>query len=165
MQFSHKIAGGDFSRAGHAASSVKRVLRELNIDPIVSKHVVIGLYEAEVNVVAHAWSGTVDVDIDGTRVKITITDKGPGIEDIERAMEEGYSTASAEVREMGFGAGLGLSNMKKNSDSFVIESIPGEGTKVELVNYLGRHKVPSSIKNTLKAGRTATSYGSNKTGI
>ena len=136
MQLRHKIAGGDFANAGKVASSVKKILRQLNIDHTISKRVVIALYEGEVNVVAHACSGIVDVEIDESRIRITITDKGPGIADIEKAMEEGYSTATPQVREMGFGAGMGLSNMKKNSDSMKITSVPGEGTVVELINYI-----------------------------
>ena len=135
MQFRHKIAGGDFNRAGNVASAVKKVLQQLNIDHRQTKRIVIALYEGEVNVVAHAYSGVVDVDIDSEKVRITISDKGPGIPDIERAMEEGFSTATPQVREMGFGAGMGLSNMKRNSDSMNIKSIPGEGTTVELIKY------------------------------
>lgn len=136
MQFRHKIAGGDFAKAGNVASSVKKVLRQLNIDQTISKRIVIALYEGEVNVVAHAYSGIIDVIIDEFKILVTITDKGPGIADIEQAMEEGYSTATPQVREMGFGAGMGLANMKKNSDSMKISSIPGEGTVVELNTYI-----------------------------
>ena len=139
MQFRHKISGGDFTRAGNVASAVKKILRQLNIDHSVSKRIVIALYEGEVNVVAHAYSGVIDVDIDEEKIKTRITDIGPGIIDIEMAMEEGYSTASPQVREMGFGAGMGLANMKKNSDSMKISSVPGEGTTVELVNYIKPH--------------------------
>jgi serine/threonine-protein kinase RsbT len=136
MQLRHRIAGGDFANAGKVASSVKKILRQLNIDHTIAKRVVIALYEGEVNVVAHAWSGIVEVEVDESMIRITITDKGPGIADIERAMEEGYSTATPQVREMGFGAGMGLSNMKKNSDSMKITSVPGGGTVVELINYI-----------------------------
>jgi len=136
MQIRHKIAGGDFTRAGNVASAVKKVLQQPNIDHRQSKRIVIALYEGEVNVVAHAYSGVVDVDIDSERVRITISDKGPGIADIAKAMEEGFSTATPQVREMGFGAGMGLSNMKKNSDLMNITSVPGEGTMVELINYI-----------------------------
>jgi serine/threonine-protein kinase RsbT len=136
MQFRHKISGGDFSRAGNVASAIKKVLRQLNIDHSVSKRIVIALYEGEVNVVAHAYSGVIEVDIDEDRIETKITDKGPGIEDIDKAMEEGYSTASPQVREMGFGAGMGLANMKKNSDQMKISSVPGEGTTVELITYI-----------------------------
>jgi anti-sigma regulatory factor (Ser/Thr protein kinase) len=136
MQFRHKISGGDFARAGNVASAVKKILRQLNIDHSVSKRIVIALYEGEVNVVAHAYSGVIEVDVDEEKIKTRITDKGPGIIDIEKAMEEGYSTATPQVRDMGFGAGMGLSNMKKNSDSMKISSVPGEGTIVELVTYI-----------------------------
>jgi anti-sigma regulatory factor (Ser/Thr protein kinase) len=136
MQFRHKIAGGDFAKAGNIASALKKVLAQLNIDHSVSKRIVIALYEGEVNVVAHAYSGVIDIEIDENRIKILITDKGPGIADINKAMEEGYSTATPQVREMGFGAGMGLSNMKKNSDSMKISSTPGEGTCVELTTYI-----------------------------
>ena len=136
MQVRHKIAGGDFANAGKVASSVKKILRQLNIDHTISKRVVIALYEGEVNVVAHAYSGIVDVEIDESRIRIIITDNGPGIPDIAQAMEEGYSTATPQVREMGFGAGMGLSNMKRNSDSMNITSTPGGGTVVELINYI-----------------------------
>lgn len=136
MQFRHKIAGGDFAKAGNVASSLKKVLRQLNIDHTVSKRIVIALYEGEVNVVAHAYSGVIEVEIDEEKIKITITDIGPGIIDIEKAMKEGYSTATSQVREMGFGAGMGLSNMKKNSDLMKISSVPGEGTIVELITYI-----------------------------
>jgi serine/threonine-protein kinase RsbT len=136
MQLRHKIAGGDFTKAGNVASSVKKILRQLNIDNAVSKRIVVALYEGEINVVAHAYSGIIEIVIDEKKIKITITDEGPGIADIEIAMEEGYSTASPQVREMGFGAGMGLANMKRNSDSMKITSEPGKGTVVELINYL-----------------------------
>jgi serine/threonine-protein kinase RsbT len=136
MQFRHKIAGGDFAKAGNIASAVKKILRQLNIDHSIAKRIVIALYEGEVNVVAHAYSGVIEVEIDEDRIKITIIDKGPGIANIEQAMEEGYSTATPQVREMGFGAGMGLANMKKNSDSMKISSVPGEGTIVELITYI-----------------------------
>jgi serine/threonine-protein kinase RsbT len=139
MLIKHNIAGGDFANAGNIASSVKRVLRQLNIDHHVSKRIVIGLYEAEVNVVAHAYAGTANILIDNEKVQVTVNDSGPGINDISKAMEEGYSTASPHVREMGFGAGMGLSNMKKNSDLMNISSIPGNGTRVELVNYIRKN--------------------------
>ncbi|MDX9810843.1 MAG: ATP-binding protein [Bacteroidales bacterium] len=136
MQFRQKIAGGDFVNAGNVASSLKKILRQLNIDHAISKRIVIALYEGEVNVVAHAWSGVVEFEIDSSSIRIIISDKGPGIPDIDRAMEEGFSTASQQVREMGFGAGMGLSNMKKNSDYMKISSEPGVGTVVELITYL-----------------------------
>jgi serine/threonine-protein kinase RsbT len=139
MLMRHKIAGGDFANAGNVASAVKKVLRQLNIDHRISKRVVIALYEAEVNVVAHAYSGIAEVLISEDRIEISVTDAGPGIEDIGKAMQEGFSTASPHVREMGFGAGMGLSNMKKNSDYMDISSVPGKGTTVKLITYLNNN--------------------------
>lgn len=136
MQFKYKIAGGDFTNAGNASSAVKKILKQLNIYPAVSKRIVVALYEAEVNIVAHAFSGLIEVNIDENQIHIILDDKGPGIPDIEKAMEIGYSTASPQVREMGFGAGMGLANMKRNSDQMIITSEPGKGTRVELINYL-----------------------------
>ncbi|TVR71266.1 MAG: anti-sigma regulatory factor [Marinilabiliales bacterium] len=136
MHFEYEIEGGNFSRAGYASSEVKKKLRQLNVDLKIIKRVVVALYEAEVNVVAHAWSGIMRVDIDRDRISLEIDDKGPGIPDIERAMEEGFSTASPEVREMGFGAGMGLPNIKKNVDKLEITSEVGKGTRVVMVTYL-----------------------------
>lgn len=136
MDFKYTIEGGDFSRAGHASSDVKKLLKQLNIDNQLIKRIVVALYEAEVNIVAHARSGVIDVSISPDKVFIRLTDQGPGIKDINLAMQEGYSTASQKVREMGFGAGMGLPNMKKNADRLNIESTPGVGTTVELTTYL-----------------------------
>jgi anti-sigma regulatory factor (Ser/Thr protein kinase) len=136
MDFKYTIEGGDFSRAGHASSEVKKLLKQLNIDNQLIKRIVVALYEAEVNVVAHAKNGVIDVSILPDKVFIKLTDQGPGIKDINLAMQEGYSTASQKVREMGFGAGMGLPNMKKNADKLNIESTPGVGTTVELTTYI-----------------------------
>jgi serine/threonine-protein kinase RsbT len=136
MEFEYEIEGGNFSRAGSASSEVKKRLRQLNVETGIVKKVVVALYEAEVNVVAHAYSGLVKADIDEERILLVITDEGPGIPDIDKAMEEGYSTASPEVREMGFGAGMGLPNMKKNVDSLEISSQVGQGTMVTMITYL-----------------------------
>jgi len=122
--------------AGKASSSIKRVLKQLNVAPELVKRVVIALYETEVNVVAHATRGEIRILIESESIEVLVKDSGPGIPDIEQAMKEGFSTASKEVREMGFGAGMGLPNIKRNTDSFHIESIPGEGTIVKFVNDL-----------------------------
>ncbi len=144
MHFEHNIVGGDFTRAGYASSQVKKALKTLDVDMAIIKRTVVATYEAEVNVVAHACNGMMIVDIDGSTIQVVIQDEGPGIEDVEQAMVEGFSTASSEVREMGFGAGMGLSNMKKNADSLHIESEPGKGTKVEILMALdGREEVRS----------------------
>jgi len=129
------IQGGDFTKAGLLSSEVKKVLKQLNIENKTIKSVVIALYEAEVNVVAHAYRGTVDVEIDENKITILVSDEGPGIPDVELAMKPGYSTASTSVREMGFGAGMGLPNIKKNTDEMWIETVVGRGTRVKMLNY------------------------------
>ena len=136
MHFEFKVEGGDFFTAGSASSQVKKILKRLNVESQVVKRIAVALYEAEVNIVAHAYRGTILVDIDGTKIRIVLQDEGPGIGDIELAMKEGYSTASPKVREMGFGAGMGLPNMRKNADRLHITSKPGAGTCVEIVTYL-----------------------------
>lgn len=136
MVLNFHIDGGDFVNAGKASSGVKRVLKQLDVSAKRIKRVVIALYETEVNVVAHASKGDIEAIIESDTIEVTVKDSGPGIPDIERAMTEGFSTASREVREMGFGAGMGLPNIKRNSDRFFIESIPGEGTTVKFVNDL-----------------------------
>jgi len=136
MHFEYKVDGGDFTRAGYASSQVKRSLKQLNVDPKVIKRVVVALYEGEVNIVAHAYSGIIQIYIDTERIRMILSDKGPGIANIEQAMQMGYSTATPEVREMGFGAGMGLPNIKKNSDEFKIESEVGVGTKLEIVVHI-----------------------------
>lgn len=136
MKFTYEVEGGDFTKAGNASSNVKKNLKQLNVNPKVIKRIVVALYEAEVNIVAHAWSGVITVDIENDKIAIVLNDKGPGIQDIELAMREGYSTASSKVREMGFGAGMGLPNMKRNVDELKVESVVNIGTKVSMITYL-----------------------------
>jgi len=135
LKLTFTIQGGDFTRAGHPSSEVKKVLKQLGVDGKTIKSIVIALYEAEVNVVAHAYGGTLEIEIDENKITILISDEGPGIPDVEMAMQPGFSTASKKVREMGFGAGMGLPNIKKNTDEFLIETEVGKGTKLKLVNY------------------------------
>ena len=135
MEFNYNIEGGNFSQAGAASSEVKKILKQLNVDPSVIKRIVVALYEAEVNVVAHAYEGIMSVVLNPQSIEVTITDKGPGIPDIPLAMQEGYSTASPKVREMGFGAGMGLPNIKKNCDQLEISSKVNEGTIVKMTTY------------------------------
>jgi len=135
LKLTFTIQGGDFTNAGHPSSEVKKVLKQLVIDGKTIKNIVIALYEAEVNVVAHAWKGTVTVEIDEKKITMLVEDEGPGIPDIALAMQAGYSTASKKVREMGFGAGMGLPNIKKNTDELFIESEVDKGTKVKMINY------------------------------
>ncbi len=132
MQFEYKIEAGNFTKAGDCSSSFKKILKQLNVDPQVIKRIVVSLYEGEVNIVAHSLGGKAICDVDTSRVLIQLIDCGPGIPDIEKAMQAGYSTATAKVREMGFGAGMGLQNIKNNADKFVIQSEAGTGTKLEI---------------------------------
>lgn len=136
MHQEYTVIEGDFVNAGKASSSVKKTLKQLNVDPGKVKRVVVALYEAEVNAIAHAYGGKVLVDIDSDKIRMVVADKGPGIPDIPLAMQEGYSTARPEVRDMGFGAGMGLPNMQKNVDKLNVTSEVGVGTTVEMeVNF------------------------------
>lgn len=130
ISYEFPIEKDDFERAGEASSKIKKILRQLGMDSGIIRRVAIGAYEAEMNIVIHSLGGTIGITIDPEMIIITAEDTGPGIEDIELAMQEGYSTAPDRIREMGFGAGMGLPNMKKCSDSFEIESIVGKGTKI-----------------------------------
>lgn len=133
VELRFNIEGGDFDKAGTASSETKKILKQLNIDPKVVKRTVVALYEAEVNIAAHAYRGVVTITVTDHQVVALLKDEGPGIADIDKAMLEGFSTASRKVREMGFGAGMGLPNMKKNADELQVESTPGEGTTVRMV--------------------------------
>lgn len=133
MQFEYDIQGGDFSSAGKASSDIKKVLKQLNIDPKIVRRIAVALYEAEVNVVAHAYKGVMTVNLDAQKIKIVLDDEGPGIENIEKAMQEGFSTATDKVRQMGFGAGMGLPNIKRNTDEMLLTSVPGQGTRLEFM--------------------------------
>jgi serine/threonine-protein kinase RsbT len=135
MHFEFNIEGGNFTRAGLASSEIKKMLKQLNVDLGIIKRTVVASYEAEVNVVAHAYSGTVYIDLDEKKLMLRFVDEGPGIPDIDQAMKEGYSTASSAVREMGFGAGMGLPNMKKNADDLKISSVVGKGTEVQITMF------------------------------
>ena len=137
MHQEYTVVEGDFVNAGTASSSVKKTLKQLGVNPQVIKRVVVALYEAEVNAIAHAYGGKVLVDIEADKIKMVVADKGPGIPDIAQAMQEGYSTARPEVRDMGFGAGMGLPNMQKNVDRLNVTSEVGVGTTVEMeVNFV-----------------------------
>jgi anti-sigma regulatory factor (Ser/Thr protein kinase) len=128
LKMEFNIVGGDFNLAGKASSKIKKKLVQLNVDPKLIKRIVVATYEAELNVVAHANSGVLTSCFESEYFTVNIVDKGPGIADIDQAMEAGFSTASKKVREMGFGAGMGLPNIKKNTDELKIESKVGEGT-------------------------------------
>ena len=134
MKLKFDIASGDFSKAGRASSRIKKMLKQLQVDPKVIKRIVVAIYEAEVNVVAHSVGGKMLAEFDGRGITVVVRDNGPGIEDIEKAMQEGYSTATKTVRNMGFGAGMGLPNINRNTDEFKIESEVGVGTVLTFRN-------------------------------
>jgi len=125
-----EIQGRNFDKAGEISSEIKVILKDLGIDASCLRRVVIVAFEAEMNVVMYADHGTLTLILTDKDINLEVKDEGPGIPDIELAMKEGYSTASDEMREMGFGFGMGLSNMKKNSDEFCLESEVGKGTSV-----------------------------------
>lgn len=137
MKLQYHIEGANFSAAGRASSEVKKTLKQFNIAPVLVRRIAIVLYEAEMNVVAHAWRGTMGVDLTPEGIHVVVDDEGPGIEDIDKAMEEGFSTASDKVRQMGFGAGMGLPNIRKNCDEMCLSSTPGIGTRLEIKIYFG----------------------------
>jgi len=132
MNFEYKVEGGDFTHAGYASSQVKKMLKQLGVDSSIIKRVVVCLYEAEVNVVAHAFRGVIYISLAADKINMRLVDEGPGIPDISLAMQKGYSTATPEVREMGFGAGMGLPNISSNADIFNIKSDVGVGTVVDI---------------------------------
>ncbi|MBZ4646432.1 MAG: serine/threonine-protein kinase RsbT [Petroclostridium sp.] len=129
----YEVDGEDFSLAGEASSNVKRILKQLGVSPEIIRRVSIAMYEGEMNMVIHANGGIADVEITPEQIKVVLQDDGPGIPDIELAMQEGYSTAPDNIRELGFGAGMGLPNMKKYTDYLDIISEVGKGTKVEMI--------------------------------
>lgn len=136
IKYTFNVEKDDFDRAGEASSSIKKILRQLGIDAAIIRRIAIASYEAEINIVIHSLGGNIDIEIDPVRIRVVASDRGPGIEDIELAMQEGYSTASEKVREMGFGAGMGLPNMKKCSDKFNVESELGKGTIITMEMYI-----------------------------
>ena len=128
----YKISGTDFANAGEASSDFKTVLKKLGVPMDVIRKVSIAMYEAEINTIIHGHGGTCDAEIMPDRVVITFKDSGPGISNIDLAMQEGYSTATDQIRELGFGAGMGLPNIKKYTDDMQIETSEGKGTTVIL---------------------------------
>ncbi len=133
LNLNYEVDGSDLQSAGVASSAVKKVLRKLGVSPDVIRKVAISMYEAEINMVIHANGGNIEVVISPDRIKVVLADRGPGIANIDLAMKEGYSTAPQTIREMGFGAGMGLPNIKKYADNMKISSELGKGTTVEIV--------------------------------
>ena len=128
----YEVPGDDFTRAGEASGAVKGKLKQLGFPPDMIRRVAIAMYEGEINMVIHAGGGTADVEIVPDCVRITLTDHGPGIPDLDLAMQEGWSTATETVRDLGFGAGMGLPNIKKYSDTLDIDTAPGKGTTMRM---------------------------------
>ena len=130
--FTYIIDGNDFTRAGEASSSVKNKLKMLGVGSDAIRRTAIAMYEGEINMVINADGGTITVTISDTDITMVLADKGPGIPDVDKAMQEGYSTAREEVRSLGFGAGMGLPNMKRYSDEMQIDTVVGRGTTITM---------------------------------
>lgn len=130
LSFRFVVEGDDFTSAGQASVQVKKNLRQLGLDSEIVRKVSIAMYEGEINMVIHAGGGVAEVNVTEEYVEIVLEDHGPGIADIEKAMQAGYSTASDNIRSLGFGAGMGLPNMKKYTDSMTIDSTVGVGTRI-----------------------------------
>lgn len=130
LVFRFDVQGNDFTSAGQASVQVKKNLRQLGVDADIIRRVSIAMYEGEINMVIHAGGGIAEVVVCEDYIEIILDDKGPGIKDIDQAMQAGYSTAPDSIRSLGFGAGMGLPNMKKNSDEMTIESTVGVGTRI-----------------------------------
>ncbi len=132
LNFRYNVDGDDFTSAGKASVAVKKNLRQLGIGPEIIRRVSIAMYEGEINMVIHAGGGVADVNITEDYIEIVLCDKGPGIKDVEQAMQEGFSTATDNIRSLGFGAGMGLPNMKRYTDYMKIDSVVGVGTTITM---------------------------------
>lgn len=137
VTMSYEVPANDFTRAGEASSSVKSKLKKMGVDPEIVRKVAIAMYEGEINMVIHASGGSIDVVVSPEEIKMILRDQGPGIENIELAMQAGYSTAPDNIRSLGFGAGMGLPNMKKYTDEMKIDSVLGSGTTVTMKVKMG----------------------------
>lgn len=136
IKLSFPLPVSDFTRAGEAASTLKHTLKKLGIDPKIIRRISVTMYEGEINIFIHAQKGSIEVEITPDCIHLVFSDEGPGIGDINKAMREGFSTAPQHVRDLGFGAGMGLPNMKRNSDEMRIESIPEKGTTIYATIYI-----------------------------
>ena len=132
LEFKYEVQEGNFTRAGEASQDVKRKLKRLGVSPDIVRRVAIAIYEGEINMVIHAYGGEITVTVNDSEIKMVLADKGPGIPDVEKAMQAGYSTAPENVRNLGFGAGMGLPNMKRNATEFDIQSEVGVGTTITM---------------------------------
>lgn len=136
IKLRYDVDGEDFTRAGEASANVKKTLRKLGVSPEVIRKVAIALYEGEINMVIHADGGYIEVEISPEKITMALCDHGKGIADLDKAMQEGFSTAPDEVRSLGFGAGMGLPNMKKYTDEMKIDSTVGVGTNVYMTVFI-----------------------------
>lgn len=136
IRYHYIVDGDDFKHAGQASSDLKKKLKQMHIPPEIIRRAAIAMYEGEINMVIHADGGTIDVTIDPEAIRMTLTDHGPGIPDVDQAMKEGFTTATINIMSMGFGAGMGLPNMKKSSDEMTIDTTVGEGTTVRMTIYM-----------------------------
>ncbi|MDP3448650.1 MAG: ATP-binding protein [Eubacteriales bacterium] len=151
LRFHYDVDGDNFTSAGVASVEVKRKLRQLGFDAETIRRVSIAMYEGEINMVVHARGGSADVYVDTDCITIILADSGPGIPDIDLAMQEGYSTAPDNIRALGFGAGMGLPNMKRYTDEMKIETVLKKGTTVTMKVYITGEK--QSDKNTSESGK------------
>jgi|SRR5690554_4563977 len=138
MILHYPVEGGNYSTAGEAASKIKKVLKQLGISAELIRRISIAAYEAEMNIVIHAVQGEIRLKVGEKKISITANDKGPGIVDVDLAMQEGYSTAPDSAREMGFGAGMGLPNIEKCADNLQIDSVLKQGTKVVMAFFINQ---------------------------
>ena len=138
MKYRYEVDGENFMSAGEASADIKRVLRQLGVDSNIIRRTSIAMYEGEINMVIHAEGGVAEVEIHDDRIVIILQDKGPGIPDVELAMSEGYSTAPDQIRALGFGAGMGLPNMKNYTDDIHIDTELGVGTTVTMTIFTGK---------------------------
>ena len=132
LKLHYEVDGNDFTSAGEASSQMKRVLKQLGVDGGVIRRAAIAMYEGEINMVIHAEGGEIDVLVDPERITMILRDRGPGIPDVAAAMREGFSTAPDQIRSLGFGAGMGLPNMKRYTDYMDIQSTVGVGTTITM---------------------------------
>lgn len=132
----YNVSGTDFTCAGEASGKIKRILKELGFPADIVRNTAIAAYEGEINMVIHGGGGVIDVELSPEYISIILADKGPGIPDVSLAMQEGYSTAPDNIRQLGFGAGMGLPNIKKYTDEMIIETEVGKGTTIKLKVYV-----------------------------
>jgi len=131
--FKYDVDGDDFTSAGEASTDMKQKLRKMGIDSNIIRRCAICMYEGEINMVIHANGGIIEVHVSDKNITMILKDSGPGIENVDKAMSEGFSTATNDIRELGFGAGMGLPNIKKNSDDIAVETVLGVGTTLTIV--------------------------------